>query len=94
MLPYTIPCWCGQRTVDRLIAMKIALSTDTPLYQITLLASGGYFFPYAGTSAMLDDFFASLEQQTPSAPANEPDPIATSTKLCRCTGNTRLEIKR
>ena len=54
--------------------MKLALSTDTPLYQITLLASGGYFFPYAGTVAMLDDFFASLEQQTPGAPDNEPDP--------------------
>ena len=54
--------------------MKLALSTDTPLYQITLLAAGGYFFPYAGTAAMLDDFFASLEQQTPSAPDNEPDP--------------------
>ena len=54
--------------------MKLALSTDTPLYQITLLASGGYFFPYAGTAAMLDDFFASLEQQTPGAPDNQPDP--------------------
>ena len=74
MSPHTILYWCGQRAVEKLFVMKIALSTDTPLYQITLLASGGYFFPYAGTSAMLDDFFASLEQQTPSAPDNEPDP--------------------
>ena len=74
MPPHTILYWCGQRAAERLIVMKLALSADTPLYQITLLAAGGYFFPYAGTTAMLDDFFASLEQQTPSAPANEPDP--------------------
>lgn len=74
MTLHMILYWCGQGAAEGLIVMKLALSTDTPLYQITLLASGGYFFPYAGTTAMLDDFFASLEQHTPSAPDNEPDP--------------------